>query len=215
MRASVLLVVLFVGAALANIPYHWNMYKQCDSTWANQRIGTSTQTICQVGCAMSCVAMSLSSFGERIPKTNATITPGTLNIWLTQNHGYEGGDELIWDSIHTIGRMHMIAATTTLTREQIVGYINRRMPVVANVRHGHHWVLLTGYSTTNTTAYNVNDPGFNQEIYTRADMGRFIVYTFSTSEPVNPKFSSLSEKAHSLKEAALAGEVLQQPLSVQ
>eukprot|EP01088_Endostelium_zonatum_P011419 TRINITY_DN25552_c0_g1_i1.p1 TRINITY_DN25552_c0_g1~~TRINITY_DN25552_c0_g1_i1.p1 ORF type:complete len:217 (+),score=15.51 TRINITY_DN25552_c0_g1_i1:36-686(+) len=198
---SLLLVVLFVGIVLADVPYHWTMYKQCDGKWANDRMGTTSETICRIGCAMSCVAMSLDSFGERVPGSNAQITPATLNTWLTHNGGYVSGNEIIWDSVHKIGRLHVVQVTGSLTRAQLVNYISRRMPVIANVRHGTHWVLLTGYSNSNEAAYNVNDPGFNQDVYNRSDMGRFIVYSFSTTEPAHNEFSQEFAEAHTLKEA--------------
>jgi hypothetical protein len=61
--------------------------RQCDSRWANQRLGTSGQTICQAGCAMSSVAMLLAGRGQN-------FNPSTLNSWLINHGGYVQGDEL-------------------------------------------------------------------------------------------------------------------------
>jgi hypothetical protein len=33
-------------------PNGWTMYKQCDSAWANNQLGSCSLTICQAGCAM-------------------------------------------------------------------------------------------------------------------------------------------------------------------
>lgn len=41
--------------------YGWTEYKQCDSRWANNQLGTCSQTICSAGCAMSSVAMILTT----------------------------------------------------------------------------------------------------------------------------------------------------------
>eukprot|EP01088_Endostelium_zonatum_P018278 TRINITY_DN57_c0_g2_i1.p1 TRINITY_DN57_c0_g2~~TRINITY_DN57_c0_g2_i1.p1 ORF type:complete len:227 (+),score=38.28 TRINITY_DN57_c0_g2_i1:42-683(+) len=206
----VLLVVSLVGICLADIPFHWTLYKQCNGAWAGQHMGTTSQTICQVGCAMSSLAMALDSFGERI--SGGAINPSTLNSWLTHNRGYASGDELIWDSIHTLGRLHVVSSAASLTRAQMVNYISRRMPIIANVRHGTHWVLVTGYSNTNEAVYNVNDPGFNQDVYSRSDMSHFVVYSFSTTEPAHTEFSQESAPVHTLEEAAA---VVQDPISVQ
>ena len=34
----------------------WSMFKQCDSAWGGNRLGSCSLTICQAGCAMRCVA---------------------------------------------------------------------------------------------------------------------------------------------------------------
>ena len=41
--------------------YGWTEYKQCDSKWGNNQLGTCSQTICSAGCAMSSVAMILTT----------------------------------------------------------------------------------------------------------------------------------------------------------
>lgn len=42
----------------------WTMYKQCDSRWGSNKLGTCSQTICSAGCAMSSVAMMLKTKGK-------------------------------------------------------------------------------------------------------------------------------------------------------
>lgn len=37
---------------VASASFGWSMYKQCDSAWANQQLGSCSLTICQAGCAM-------------------------------------------------------------------------------------------------------------------------------------------------------------------
>lgn len=39
----------------------WTEYKQCDSKWGSNKLGTCSQTICSAGCAMSSVAMILKT----------------------------------------------------------------------------------------------------------------------------------------------------------
>lgn len=61
--------------------YGWTEYKQCDSRWANEQLGTcSSTTICSAGCAMSSVAMILATKG-------CSYTPSTLNSWLKSHSG--------------------------------------------------------------------------------------------------------------------------------
>lgn len=46
--------------------------------------------------------------------------------------------------------------------------------IIANVRGGSHWVLLTGYAGNDN--FYVNDPGFSQASYPRSEMLRYAVY---------------------------------------
>jgi hypothetical protein len=67
----------------------WVSYKQCDSAWANQQLGFCSLTICSAGCAMSSVAMILSTKG-------AWNNPGQLDAWLSNNGGYANGCDIYW-----------------------------------------------------------------------------------------------------------------------
>jgi hypothetical protein len=69
------------------------MYKQCDPRWANDRMGTSSETICAVGCLLSSVAMATYSCGC------IYNSPASLNHWLSLNGGYVNGDNFLWGSI--------------------------------------------------------------------------------------------------------------------
>jgi len=61
--------------------YGWTEYKQCDSRWSSEQLGTcSSTTICSAGCAMSSVAMILATKG-------CSYTPSTLNSWLKSHSG--------------------------------------------------------------------------------------------------------------------------------
>ena len=73
-------------ATLAVIGSSYPLYKQCDSRWGSDKLGTSGQTICQAGCLMSSVAMVIADCGRSIG--GAQATPKTLNTFLRNNGGY-------------------------------------------------------------------------------------------------------------------------------
>jgi hypothetical protein len=87
-----ILLLLIAIAFTRNYP----LYKQCDSRWANDQLGTSSNTICKAGCLMSSAAMALSGTGH-------THDPKSLNTWLKSNGGYVSGDLFVWGSINKIG----------------------------------------------------------------------------------------------------------------
>ena len=90
---KIFLLALLVAVTLART---YPLYKQCDSRWANDQLGTSSNTICKAGCAMSSVAMALAGTGKN-------YNPGSLNTWLKSNGGYVSGDLLVWGAVSKIG----------------------------------------------------------------------------------------------------------------
>eukprot|EP00483_Globobulimina_turgida_P007496 UN07510 len=142
----------FIGLSACS----WHSYKQCDSAWGSQPLGTGGgNTICSAGCAMTSVAMMLGHYGVN------NENPGELNKWLDSHGGYADGDLLVWSAVDSLGSPHPSyqgqekpsVATLQTALSECHG-------LVANVRSGSHWVLLTGYAGNDV--FYVNDPGFAQ-----------------------------------------------------
>eukprot|EP01100_Stratorugosa_tubuloviscum_P008588 TRINITY_DN357_c0_g1_i4.p1 TRINITY_DN357_c0_g1~~TRINITY_DN357_c0_g1_i4.p1 ORF type:complete len:143 (+),score=45.31 TRINITY_DN357_c0_g1_i4:70-498(+) len=129
-----------------------------------------------------------------------TTNPGNLNSWLTSNGGYSNGDLIIWDSVSALGPISLYAYTGSLSSSTLRSYLDSCMPVVANVRSGSHWVLLTGYTSSST--FLVNDPGFNQNTYSYSDMSWFVVYKYGKF--ASEQLKGCQEKRALLETAKLA-----------
>jgi hypothetical protein len=86
----------FLGYSEENAGYP--LYKQCDSRWKNDKMGT--KTICQVGCLMSSVSMAISHNGRKIDGSSST--PKSLNAWLKKHGGYSG-NLFVWGSVKSLG----------------------------------------------------------------------------------------------------------------
>ena len=151
---------LFAFATLVLTATAFPLYKQCDSRWANDRLGTSSSTICKAGCLMSSVSMVIADCGKSID--GASATPKTLNSWLTRNGGYASGDLFVWGSVAKFG-LSFVGMTSTHSR--IAAYHYQGKAVILNVNNGGHWVLLTGISGSD---YLVNDPGFARTSYPKS-----------------------------------------------
>merc|ERR1711974_362372 len=138
-----LLFLTFITISLASSCPAWKMYKQCDSEWGDAQLGTSSsQTICTAGCAMSCVAMAIASYQEKI--NNALTNPGNLNDWLINNNGYASSDLIIWSAVDGLGKVHFKEEVGSLSSSSIANFVSKCYPVIVNVRSGTHWVLITG-----------------------------------------------------------------------
>jgi len=117
------------------------LFKQCDSRWGSERLGTCSLSVCQAGCAMSSVAMLLVTRGW-------SGTPGTLDTWLTNNGGYANGCDLYWGSVDKLGHTHCMGFETASYADVCTG-VSQGHGVVINVRSGTHWVLVTGCAGNN------------------------------------------------------------------
>jgi len=145
----------------------WTLYKQCDPSWANDELGTcGSLTICAAGCAMSSVAMILRTRG-------VNVNPDSLNSWLRNNGGYADGCDIVWGSVDRYGKTSF-QGIEHADYGTICDGIKAGHGIIANVRDGSHWVLLTGCPSNGV--FSVNDPGFSQNTYNFGDVSQEAVY---------------------------------------
>ena len=157
--------ILFLATART-----YPLYKQCDSKWGSEHLGTSSKTICQAGCAMSSLAMGLAGIGKN-------YNPSTLNTWLKGHGGYVSGDLLVWGSVTSLG----LSFIGKVANSQIAPGLSAGHVVILNVHNGGHWVLATGISGSKIS---VNDPGFSTSSYDMSEIvaGQTAMYRVSGSQ---------------------------------
>lgn len=163
MKAIICLVLILGLTCARNYP----MYKQCDSKWGSQTLGTSSKTICQAGCLMSSAAMSLAGTGH-------SYNPDSLNKWLNANGGYVSGNLFVWASINKLG----LTFKGFVSNADIKKNLDAGNVVICNVHNGGHWVLAYGYNGDNIL---VNDPGYSTTSYSLSQIvnGNNGVYSIS------------------------------------
>ena len=61
-------------------------YLQCDKQWKDEKIGTSSSTICNKGDLLTVIAMQASGCSIKI--NSQSVNPQNLNAWLTNQGGY-------------------------------------------------------------------------------------------------------------------------------
>jgi len=143
----------------------------------------SKDTICIQGCAMSSVSMMLSGKGFQSLMDQKT-NPGSLNDWLRANQGYTciGGNcnNLVLDAPNKISpqHIHFLSEKEKPTLKILQSYIIAENPVViAHVRNRTHFVLVTGFdSSNNQNTIYVNDPFFNVTYYLYEDIADALLY---------------------------------------
>lgn len=97
----------------------------------------------------------------------------TQNDWLRSHGGYAGGCNIYWGAPDRLGYTHFMGFETP-TYSEVCSGVSRGHGVLINVRHGSHWVLVTGCAGNGV--FHVNDPGFSQSTYHTSDVSRYAVY---------------------------------------
>ena len=163
-----------VAAVAGNvtIPFAFPLFKQCDPRWSEDIM--NTKTICQVGCLMSSTSMALAGTDILIKSSlgvSVDSTPKTLNVWLKNNDGYDGSNDLIESAVPNIDPARIVWPEDAMHREndlsfeEVASYLDKGRIVIANVNDGGHFVLLTGYSLEDKDTFAVNDPGYAKDTY--------------------------------------------------
>jgi len=165
-------------APAAEAAYSAPLYKQTNSLWSADLMGGGG-TIGAEGCVITSVAMALKY--ENITIGGASTTPKNFNTWLKSNGGYSG-DLLVWGAVPKLSSRIVFqgryTGNTSLSAATLRTYLDAgNKAVIANVRYGGHWVLLTNHN--GSTTFNVNDPGYTQYTYNYSDMVGYAVYTIN------------------------------------
>jgi hypothetical protein len=131
----------------------WISYKQCDSHWGSQALGSSiTQTLCSNGSAVASVAMMLKTKGH-------DIDPSTLDAWLSQNNGYQNDSEMLWSAINVF--LVTFQGIYKYSEKEICDELSYKHAVIAHIANDFsvdHWVLLTGCLGNGSGVFYLNDP---------------------------------------------------------
>ena len=121
---------------------------------------------------MSSTSMAIAGNNIRIPGFGPS-NPQNLNSWLRANDGYTSYSAMKESYIPKIAPRHIswpsdgMHVKNDIPMATIRKYLDADVPriVIANVMHGHHFVLVVGYDDVNPDLLYVNDPGFNKLTY--------------------------------------------------
>ncbi len=124
-------------------------YKQYDSRWANVTLGTSGQTMKNIGCATTALAMTQSY------KESKNIYPHIMESRLS----YTSGGAVYWPASYNI------ITSSSGYLEKIYSALSQGKPVIVGAKKANgsqHYVVVTGVKATDTlstSAFYINDPG--------------------------------------------------------
>ncbi len=164
-------------------------YRQGDPRWANTLYDKSEKGIRTLGCALTCMAMVMTAFGD-------TVTPKDLNEWKKErinDEGGFGGERVNWkavekhnnrgthlgtldvDSLFNISRLDDFLQQCELVIAKVfnpASVENKTLKEQEDARtNGNHWILIL--RKTGST-YAILDPG--RGLTTLAEYGRIYRY---------------------------------------
>ena len=169
------------AAQPGKVPY----FSQCDSSWGNVTLGTCSQyTVCEMGCAISAVAMVFKYYG-------VNTDPGAVNTWLKNHNGYNSGCLLNWTTAANMApdKVTFIAKITSPDWSRLRSELNSGYPVILEVRNNgsQHFVVATGYYED---TYYINDPYYSSRTtlasYGNSFVGLRIYHGATSTAPLCP-----------------------------
>ncbi|ARU61906.1 hypothetical protein CBW65_13340 [Tumebacillus avium] len=177
MTAAVVTPAL-VAPQTAEASFSAPLFKQYSSPWGDDLMGGG-DTMSESGCTVTSVAMALRHKGILV--SGASADPGNLNSWLKSNGGYSG-NLLVWGAVPKLssrisfqGRYY---GGTSVAASTLRSYLDAgNKAVIAQVRSGSHWVLLTGHN--GGTTFYVNDPGYSTTSYSYSSITGYGIYTIN------------------------------------
>lgn len=138
-------------------------WKQYDSRWGSQRLGSSSDTMAESGCLVTAIAALMVRSG--CADENG-VDPGKLCTYLSNNGGFTSNGELYWSKIDGAVEGFSLAswkATISGSRydkvAQIKSYLDSGYYVVVAVGHGAHWVAVD--SIDGDSNVNIIDPAYS------------------------------------------------------
>jgi hypothetical protein len=168
-----------VAPKILPVPY----FNQGDEPWGSQQYDYTTQTIKDIGCALTCATMILRYYGVEKSPTGETTDPGVLNEWLKANNGYVIGGYIKWPSVAVYSKDANKKFGTPIIKwvgfgsrndfTMLNNELSNNRPVILQVhdlKYGGHFVVAKGIIGS---TYSINDPGWRSRTTLEAYANQF------------------------------------------
>jgi len=160
------------GGPAAKGELNYPKFSQGDPKWAGNKLGDSnSRTLRQAGCALTSVASMLAARG-------VDTNPAKLNQFMQKEKAFMGAAIAPgmqgWGAVDKLGATKFGGVKSGWNQGQISQSMKDGNTLIANVRGGHHWVVLS--KDMGSGNYKVMDPGFPKQVYTAKEISRVAVY---------------------------------------
>lgn len=123
-------------------------YKQFDSRWASNYVGSTSYTMKSIGCAITSLSMTESY------RTSTTITPKNMHDKLS----FTETGALYWPSNYNL----VSSKTNYLTNIYNILLTGKPVILGCSNSNGSHYIVITGFTGGNSLTsdlFTINDPG--------------------------------------------------------
>ena len=147
----------------------WPWYYQKDYNKASDKMGHSSSTLADQGCAVTCAAMIFTYWLARSNPAKK-VTPRDLNKWLSgDKYGFKGNTALVyWERMRDYANeeLHLGLELDKIPKKDDAAldkYLSQNVPVSLEVGGGH-WVVAYAKATIDgKQTYLISDPGHKGE----------------------------------------------------
>lgn len=124
----------------------YKTWLQSDSRWGSKTLGGSGDTMAEIGCAVTALAIQAVHSGSI---SESSFNPGTLVDYLNKNGGLDSEGNLYWGSITGLvssftyeKRASFSAQNKSTITKELTSYINSGYYVIMSVEYDGHWVAI-------------------------------------------------------------------------
>lgn len=119
---------------------------QSDSRWGNKSLGSCGDTMAEIGCAVTSMAIQVVHSGS---KSQSNFNPGTLVDYLSNNGGFDSEGNLYWGAVTSMvsnftfeKRAYFSSQKKSTIIKELSAYINQGYYIVMSVNYDGHWIAI-------------------------------------------------------------------------
>lgn len=157
------LIFMFGTSITASADSGYKDWTQSDSRWGNKSLGSCGDTMAEIGCAVTSIAILVVHSGS---KSESSFNPGTLCDYLSKNGGFDNYGNVYWGAVSGLvpdftfeKKAYFSSNTKSGITNELKNYINQGYYIVMSVKYDGHWVAIDTIS--NGEVYMI-DPAQNK-----------------------------------------------------
>lgn len=162
---SVIISALLIFSVVTTVSAaeSYKTWTQGDSRWADKSLGSCGDTMSEIGCAVTSIAI-LAAHSQSV--STDEFNPGVLCDYLSNNKGFDSYGNLYWAAITGLvpdfifqKKANITSTTKSGIMYELAGYINQGYYIVLSVKNDGHWVAID--TITDGKVYMI-DPAQNK-----------------------------------------------------
>lgn len=144
--AATVTLFIFLSSLVVSGADTYKTWLQSDSRWGSKALGSCGDTMAEIGCAVTSVAIQVVHSGC---KSESSFNPGTLVDYLSSNGGFDSEGNLYWGAVTGLvsnftfeKRAYFSSQTKASITSELASYINQGYYIVMSVRNDCHWIAI-------------------------------------------------------------------------